>query len=467
MELPERFGKYAVTGVIGKGAMGVVYKAFDPLIERVVALKTIHRNLVGDEGVHAVERFRREARAAGRLSHPGIVAVFDYGEEGDLAFIAMEFVQGHDLADYFKRGVRFDARDAVSIVLQLLDALGHAHKQGVVHRDVKPSNILIMPNGRVKVADFGIARIDVSELTQAGMTVGTPSYMAPEQYLGHQVDGRADLFAAGVLLYQLLTGVKPFQGPPHLLAYKVCHEAAPRPSTVSPQVSHAFDDLLDRALAKKPDDRFQTAREFRDALLAAYAGPVADEVSGDTLILDPPVARAVQVEAAPAVGPGRPGTSPSGGTPVPEGWDAAVLERAQRLLAPHVGPLARVLVRKAAAATRDADEFHRRLAEEIEQPADRRRFLEQCAGAAPAPATVAGTSRGSGGGAVPGGGAITPEMVEAATRQLAPWLGPIARIVARRTAPQAASAEQYYLLLAEQLTDAADRRAFLKAVGLS
>ena len=309
------FGKYELLSELGRGGMGVVYKAFDPLIERVVALKTIHRNLVGDEGVHAVERFRREARAAGRLSHPGIVAVFDYGEEGDLAFIAMEFVQGHDLADYFKRGVRFDARDAVSIVLQLLDALGHAHKQGVVHRDVKPSNILIMPNGRVKVADFGIARIDVSELTQAGMTVGTPSYMAPEQYLGHQVDGRADLFAAGVLLYQLLTGVKPFQGPPHLLAYKVCHEAAPRPSTVSPQVSHAFDDLLDRALAKKPDDRFQTAREFREALLAAYAGPVADEVSGDTLILDPPVGRSPACWCARRPPPRAMPTSSTAGSP--------------------------------------------------------------------------------------------------------------------------------------------------------
>jgi eukaryotic-like serine/threonine-protein kinase len=183
MNHPDRLGKYVVTDVLGKGAMGIVYKTHDPDIQRTVAIKTIRRELVEDDerAVTVLARFKNEARAAGRLSHPGIVAVCDYGEAADVAFIAMKFVEGNSLRAYFTREKRFEERDIVSLMVQLLDALQHAHEQGVWHRDVKPANIIIMNSGKLKVADFGIARIDSSSLTQVGAVMGSPGYMAPEQ----------------------------------------------------------------------------------------------------------------------------------------------------------------------------------------------------------------------------------------------------------------------------------------------
>ena len=183
MATVDRLGKYEVTEVLGKGAMGVVYKAFDPNIRRTVAIKTIRKELIEDDRGHSLlARFKNEAQAAGRLSHPGIVGVHEYGEEGELAYIAMEYVQGNSLREYFNRGTRFETRDAVSITAQLLDALAYAHEQGVWHRDIKPANLIIMTNGRLKIADFGIARIDSSNLTQIGAVMGR-SPAAPKRSL--------------------------------------------------------------------------------------------------------------------------------------------------------------------------------------------------------------------------------------------------------------------------------------------
>jgi len=208
--------------------MGVVYKSFDPVIRRPIALKTIRKELLSDEDEAAAfaARFRNEAQAAGCLLHPGIVAVYEYGEDAQFAFIAMEYVEGSSLRQYFERQVRFEERDLVSIMVQLLDALQYAHDQGVWHRDIKPANIIIMNSGRIKVADFGIARVESSTLTQVGALMGTPGFIAPEQYLGREVDHRIDLFAAGVVFYELLTGQPPFSGSKEGVMYKVCHEAA-------------------------------------------------------------------------------------------------------------------------------------------------------------------------------------------------------------------------------------------------
>ena len=231
---PFQLGKYSVSEVLGKGAMGVVYKGFDPHIRRTVALKTIRKELVDeDQAATLLARFRNEAQAAGRLSHPGIVGVYEWGEAGELAFLAMEYVEGNSLREYFNRGTRFDGPDTVSIMAQLLDALHYAHQQGVWHRDIKPANIIIMKNGKLKIADFGIARIDSSNLTQTGAIMGTPGYMAPEQYTGLPVDWRADVFSAGVVMYQLLTGSHPFIGNPEMIAYKICHEQPALPSEAS------------------------------------------------------------------------------------------------------------------------------------------------------------------------------------------------------------------------------------------
>jgi predicted Ser/Thr protein kinase len=289
MATPERLGKYEITEVLGKGAMGVVFKGFDPGIRRTVAIKTIRRDLMeGERPVAAMlARFRNEAQAAGKLSHPGIVAVYDYGEDASVAYIAMEYVEGNSLREYLGRGTRFAERDAVSIMSQLLEALAHAHERRVWHRDIKPANIIVMMNGRVKIADFGIARIEASDLTQTGVMMGSPGYMAPEQYAAAAIDHRADLFAAGVVFYQLVTGAKPFVGTTEQISYATCHADAMRPSLADPGKGwERYDPIVAKALAKRPEDRYQTAEAFRTAILAAHAAPAAATVSEETIITE-------------------------------------------------------------------------------------------------------------------------------------------------------------------------------------
>jgi len=291
-----KLGKYQIRRTLGKGAMGIVYEGFDPVIERTVAIKTIlPSQLNGAEFVGVMARFKREAQAAGRLNHPGIVAIYDYGEEvaqdvGEedatmmapkaaapqerVAYIAMEFIKGRELRDFFEKGERFPMPEVVRIMSEMLDALDHAHSQGVVHRDMKPANLILLENGRVKVADFGIARVEASELTQTGTVLGTPSYMSPEQFMGHPVDGRSDLFSCGVILYQLLTGEKPFTGESTTtIMYKVLREEPVPPSQLNLSLSPALDAVMKKALAKNPAERFQSGREFAQALQAAVAAP--------------------------------------------------------------------------------------------------------------------------------------------------------------------------------------------------
>jgi serine/threonine protein kinase len=289
MSQRERLGKYEIIEVLGKGAMGVVFKGFDPGIARTVAIKTVRKELIEDDGRAgmALARFRNEARAAGRLSHPGIVAVYDYGESEEVTYIAMEFVQGSSLREYFNRGTRFAEPDVVSIMAQLLEALQHAHDAGVWHRDIKPANLIIMNNGRLKIADFGIARIEATQLTQTGVVMGSPGYMAPEQYAGGTIDWRADLFAASVVMHQLLTGERLYAGTAEQVAYKICHLPPPPPSQAAPGRGwERYDATVLRALAKKPGERFQSAAAFREALLKDYAAPVNAAVSEETIILE-------------------------------------------------------------------------------------------------------------------------------------------------------------------------------------
>lgn len=280
MSLPQKLGKYEIRRELGSGAMGVVYEGWDPGIARSVAIKTVRRDQLDRvEAGEILARFQREAQSAGRLSHPNIVAIYEYGEEVDAngsstAFIAMEFVEGRELRDYFDSNERFALPEVGRIMGQLLAALGHAHQHGIVHRDIKPANIIVLKDGTAKVADFGIARIESSNLTQAGVVLGTPAYMSPEQFMGQPVDGRSDLFSAGVILYQFLTGDKPFTGTLTSIMHKVLKEEPPAPSELNVQVPRPVDALIQRALAKRPEERFQTAQEFADAILVALRSGV-------------------------------------------------------------------------------------------------------------------------------------------------------------------------------------------------
>ena len=263
-------GKYEIRREIGRGAMGVVYEGYDPLIKRVVALKTIRADqLSGEDSENVIMRFRREAQAAGRLSHPNIVSIYDFGEEAGAWFIAMEFIKGRELKECFESNERFTTQSIVRIMSQILEALDYSHRQGVVHRDIKPANIFMLADGSVKVADFGIAHIEASNLTQVGAVMGTPAYMSPEQIMGLPVDGRSDLFSAGVILYQFLTGERPFSGSAATTMQKVLREDPLPPSSLNVQAPLEMDAIMRKALAKRPEDRFQSAGEFAAAIRAA------------------------------------------------------------------------------------------------------------------------------------------------------------------------------------------------------
>jgi serine/threonine-protein kinase len=266
----DHIGKYEIRREIGRGAMGVVYEAYDPMIKRVVALKTIREDqLSGEDSAQMINRFRREAQAAGRLNHPNIVSIYDFGDEAGIWYIAMEFVTGRELKACFEANERFKIPDIVRIMSQILGALDYSHRQGVIHRDIKPANIFLLTDGSVKVGDFGIAHIETSNLTQAGTVLGTPAYMSPEQIMGLPVDGRSDLFSAGVILYQFLTGERPFSGSATTTMQKVLKEDPLPPSSINIQVLPVMDAVVRRALSKNADERYQKAQEFADAISAA------------------------------------------------------------------------------------------------------------------------------------------------------------------------------------------------------
>jgi len=269
-------GRYEVEKELGKGAMGVVYLGKDPKISRVVAIKTLAlaQEFEEDELEDVKERFFREAETAGRLSHPYIVTIYDAGEEHDLAYIAMEFLKGHDLARYIKPDNLLDPKLVVSIVIRAAEGLAFAHQQNVVHRDIKPANLMYEPESdSLKITDFGIARITDSSKTKTGMVLGTPSYMSPEQLAGKKVDGRSDLFSLGVMLYQLLSGSLPFKADSMAsLMFKITNEDAPDIKTVRSDIADELSSIINKALTKDVEDRFQTGTEMANELKAYLAG---------------------------------------------------------------------------------------------------------------------------------------------------------------------------------------------------
>ncbi|MDB5377076.1 MAG: putative serine/threonine protein kinase [Rubritepida sp.] len=307
----QQVGKYEIRGRLGAGAMGTVMDAFDVVIERRSALKVIPRPAAGDvEGQESLARFKREAQAAGRLNHPNIVAVYDYGEDSENAWIAMELVEGGTLKQVLDKGERFATPEVARVMEQILAGLDYSHKRGVVHRDIKPANIMLTSDGTVKIADFGIARIENSSMTQVGTVMGTPSYMAPEQLRGEPVDARADIWASGVLLYQLLTGEKPFEGGFSAVQHKAIHTEPTPPSTLSVTAPRAFDAVVAKAMAKRPEDRFATAAAFSEAIRGALTAPSATPSAPAPLPMVDADATVVSGTMRPAAPPPPPASAP-------------------------------------------------------------------------------------------------------------------------------------------------------------
>ncbi|MFN0316407.1 MAG: serine/threonine-protein kinase [Burkholderiales bacterium] len=263
-DIPKRLGRYEVIAELGRGAMGVVYQARDPVLDRLVAIKTISLELPKSERAEYEARFYQEARAAGRLNHPNIVTIYDIGRTERLAYMAMEFLEGDELRALLTPGTPLAVAKAIEIATQAATGLAYAHENRVIHRDIKPSNLMVVHDALVKIMDFGIARLHESEVkTMTGLIMGSPKYMSPEQVTGARPDQRSDVFSLGVVLYEMLTGTSPFAGETiHAIMYQIIHFAPPLPSQINRKVPEMLDLIVAKALAKKLDERYANAKEM-------------------------------------------------------------------------------------------------------------------------------------------------------------------------------------------------------------
>jgi serine/threonine protein kinase len=473
----EQLGKYRIDGILGKGAMGVVYKAFDPHIERIVALKTIRKELFSEgQQEELISRFKNEAQAAGRLQHPNIVMVYDYGEDSESAYIAMEFVEGTPLNTLMAPDKPTALPRVTAWMHDLLLALEYAHSRGVVHRDIKPANLLITAAAQVKVSDFGIARIESSTLTQAGSMVGTPSYMSPEQFRGEPVDGRSDVFSAAIVLYQLLTGVRPFVGSATTVMQQILNQQPAAPSQLVPALGNGYDRILERAMAKAPADRYASARAFLDALAAVGQGADPDATAladADRTVL---AAGLRIVSPAPQATP----TGTDAGTMTP--WKLEAFPELEAILSRQIGPMAKLLLKKVAAKAEGVDELCELLLPHIPSDLGRIEFqqgvalLKRRLNTSGTGSGVEGTRFASGartglGTSAPGRSAIRAPVAfddawaDAMAQRLTVIIGPIARVVAKRAARQTADKAEFLQLLAAHIENLADRARFLADAG--
>ena len=443
-----RVGKYRIDQIIGRGAVGIVYRGYDEQIDRPLAIKTLRPEILGEiePNSEALKRFAIEARSAGRCLHPNIVTVFDYVEQNGAPFIIMEYIDAGTLDSVIKSGTLLPVHQAGEIMCQLLLALEHAHAKGVIHRDIKPSNILCLSATSIKISDFGVAHIDSLELTRTnGMSaIGTPNYMAPERFSGRPADARSDLFSAGVVLFQLLTGAKPFTATdmPELVR-KLSTEAPASLAAARPDLAAAFDPVVRKCLARNPDDRFQSAAALITAInhaidhIGAHAQPPLDLTKYST------ISSKDQVPTS---------TTGSLNQTMADRLQPNTLEALEHSLARTIGPMAKLLVRKASRESTDAERLLASLTEAIKADADAARFRLDAERMLRADQSATGVQLFA---------LIGTTDVEAATAALLPLVGPMARVLVLRTAKTAVGREDFFQRLADHIPSAADRSAFL------
>jgi eukaryotic-like serine/threonine-protein kinase len=477
---PQRLGRYTLQATLGEGAMGVVYRAHDPLLDRTVALKTFRKPACGSAqaSVAAALRLRNEAQAAARLSHPGIVAVYEYGEDGEQSFIAMEYVRGTPLLTGMAQPQPLPIDDVLCLVVQLLVALQNAHEQGVWHRDIKPANLMVTPEGRLKITDFGIARIDSSSALPGERGVmGSPGYLAPECYAigARQGDQRADIYACGVLLFELLTGLRPFRGSPDVVMYKTLH--LPVPPLAAPGDAQfvplsRFAHVVQRALAKSPDDRFASAQEMRTALTLAAEREVPHALSAPAMRLLSSSFVAPAEPSTPAVTPAAAVASVAPSM-APRPFADSLLARVSAELVDDLGPMAECVVRRAAAhGDASVNALLMRVANDALPASRRAAFIERLRALLAdrrSPATHPPT------GVVlpvlddvltesPPAAPVDARLLQGAELLLTPHVGPMAALLVRRAAAGAANRDQFIGRLAGMAAEGQEREALFVAL---
>ena len=445
---PERLGKYRIESTIGQGAMGVVYKAYDVDIDRPVAVKVLHSHLLdNDSGKESAVRFKQEATAAARCMHTNIVTVFDYGITEDAHYIVMEYIEGINLRSLLREEKRIAFAQAADIIFQVLSALEYAHSCGVIHRDIKPANIMILHNGHVKVADFGVARLENSDLTQAGFMIGTPGYIAPEGRCGDTVDARCDLYAVGVVFYEILTGNR-------LNAEKLLNRNDVKNDLAGviddPDIAQKVYELLITVLDERPDMRFQNATEFLQQLGLILSPdhkhvPDTDELAATVLC---------------SITNAKPETNDQAEI------TQSAISQIERVLVTYVGPMASLLVKKYARKTANLNELLDAVAMHIPTSVEQTEFRSTITtsgltmtsslsskGTSGAKARTAGASKGF----------DLPEPVQAEVQKLlALYLGPLASRIANKMQRGARDWQSYTHLLAEHIPNTEEQKQFIQ-----
>jgi serine/threonine-protein kinase len=448
-----RVGKYRVDGLIGRGSVGVVYKGYDSQIDRAVAIKSLRLDIlaaIADREM-LLKRFSTEARAAGRCVHPNIVTVYDYVEQDNTPYIVMEFVDAGTLENVINCGTSVPLRQVGEIMVQLVSALVHAHGKGIVHRDVKPANILCPTPSSIKVTDFGVARFDAIDLTHPNGigAIGTPNYMSPEQFLGRPVDGRSDLYASGIILFEMLTGTKPFVARelPELMR-KVLNDRPPPLSTLRPGNCRHLEEVVLRALARNPDDRFQTGEDFINALTAAIEATGADNKPSldlTSLSLTPkPKTSSPQSASSRTAG--------NSSTTMSARLTTETLNAVEVELARSIGPIARVLLKRASSETTDPDTLLSWLAQQIPGEAEASRFRQFAERKIRSDTGIAALQLEA---------MISNADADAAKAAILPIIGPIATVIVKKMAQKAMGFEDFCQMLAQYIPEQAQRTGFL------
>lgn len=484
--VPNKMGKYEVRSVIGQGGMGMVYKGYDRDIDRVVAIKVMHPYLVAQSAASDLaQRFKQEARAAARCLHVNIVTVFDYGVNEDSPYIVMEYVEGLDLHSFLRTGQALPLRQSADIILQTLAALDYAHRHGVMHRDIKPANILLLESGLVKVADFGVAKLDTSELTMPGDVIGTPVYMSPEARAGLPIDARADLYSVGMVLLKLISGKRLVQGSggtPDVAALLASSELAP--TELAPAEQGQLQELLTKALARHPEHRLQSAQEFTLLLKAVLAPDAVYELSpeelADTVGKTKRSMARQRIDKPVAAASGSAASNPS------HYLTPQAVNLLNGELASYLGPVSSRLIRATAAKSRTLDELIEKLMNHIPSEAERTAFIRSIerkgvrwlsmletgqegarsrpdeSAEHPAASTPASFRQGASGAGSPAPGGLTLDDLATVTDQLATYIGPLASYLVKRSASKATNLRQLYELLAAHIGDPAERQEFLR-----
>jgi serine/threonine-protein kinase len=454
--IPATIGRYVVENLVGIGGMGQIYKAHDPDIGRPVAIKLISTKLMSSvDRAEYLRRFRREAQAAARCAHPNIVAIYDFALHEGQPFIAMEFVYGASLRQVLDAAPVMAVPDAIRIMVQVLDALDSAHALNIIHQDIKPANVMLTPEMRVKVADFGISRFANTEPTNVSSSMGTPNYMSPEQCRGGLVDGRSDLFSAGATLFEMVAGERAFPG--HNLA-EISHRIQNERMSMLPApvraVAPRLQLVLERAMGKQPEDRFDTAHSMAEALQQVLGSGRGGEEDISTRI-SPVVGVAGGTTDSHGV---RRDTGPQASEPQ---LDADTLRALEQKLTDYVGPIARILVRTTAGRSRSVGDLCSQLALSVTNAAERERFRREVHLLIPSRAPVADGTSSRADRSVRGD-RLPEHELDRVQDALAQFVGPIARVLVRRATADASSVEALWVSLSNHIESPAERTAFLR-----